>query len=76
MDSVPRRASSYLISLWVDRSERDRPVWRGVLVTPADQRLYFATLAGLTRTLVELAGWRDPEPDEPPGAAPPERPTD
>jgi hypothetical protein len=62
MDTRPRHVTSYLISLWVDRPEGERPVWRGVLVTPADQRLYFATLADLNRTLVELAGWRDPEP--------------
>ncbi len=52
--------NAYLISVWVDRSDSVRPVWRGALVTAAEQRLYFSTLAELNGWLCELAGWQDP----------------
>jgi selenocysteine lyase/cysteine desulfurase len=57
MDSVPRRPASYLISLWIDHPQSGLPLWRGALVTAADQRLHFSTLAELNRLLCELAGW-------------------
>jgi hypothetical protein len=63
MDIASRRPSSYLISLWIDHSAAGMPVWRGVLVTAAGQRLYFSTLAQLHRWLCELAGWQDPTLD-------------
>jgi len=55
-----RRANAYLISLWVDRLDSARPVWRGALVTAGEQRLHFSTLAELNCWLCELAGWQDP----------------
>jgi hypothetical protein len=57
-----RQANAYLISLWVERSDSMRPVWRGALVTAGEQRLYFSTLAELNHWLCELAGWQDPPP--------------
>ncbi len=62
MELERRQANAYLISLWVDRSDPVRPVWRGALVTAAEQRLYFSTLAELNHWLCELAGWQDPPP--------------
>ena len=60
MDTVTRRPASYLISIWPEPAV-DRPaVWRGVLVTPAGQRLHFSTLAQLNRWLSEVAGWQEP----------------
>ena len=44
----------------MDRSIDGPAVWRGTLVTAADQRLYFSTLAELNSLLCELAGWQDP----------------
>jgi hypothetical protein len=64
MESPPRRTTSYLISLWVDHHVAGVPVWRGALVTVAEQRLHFSTLAQLNRWLCELAGWQDPPPDD------------
>ena len=63
MEPVSRRPSSYLFSLWIDHYAGGMPVWRGVLVTAAGQRLYFSTLAQLNRWLCELAGWQDPPKD-------------
>jgi hypothetical protein len=60
MDTAPSRASCYLISIWVDRPDGERLAWRGALVTAAEQRLYFSTLAELNHLLGELAGWQDP----------------
>jgi hypothetical protein len=60
MDTAARHHSSYLVSLWIDHSVDGVPVWRGVLVTAAGQRLYFSTLAQLDLWLCELAGWQDP----------------
>jgi len=60
MEPERRPANTYLISLWVDRSDGLLPVWRGALVTAAQQRLYFSTLTELNRWLCELAGWQDP----------------
>jgi hypothetical protein len=65
MDTAPRRGSSYLISVWVDRPDDSRPVWCGALVTAAEQGFCFSTLAELNRWLCELAGWQDP-PVQPP----------
>jgi hypothetical protein len=62
MEPERRQANAYLISLWVDRSDSVRPVSRGALVTAAEQRLYFSTLAELNRWLCEMAGWQDPPP--------------
>ena len=68
MDVTPRRASSYVISLWVEGPAGERAAWRGALVTTAEQRLYFSTLAELNRLVCELAGWQDPPaPPTPPG---------
>jgi len=64
METAPHRPASYLISIWVDHHAGDLPVWRGALVTPADQHLYFSTLAELARRLCELTGWQDPPPDD------------
>jgi hypothetical protein len=47
-DTERRRATSYLISLWVEHSAAARPLWRGVLVTLGEQRLYFSTLPSST----------------------------
>ena len=46
-----------------ERAADGTAVWRGVLVTPAGQRLPFSTLAQLDRWLCELVGWQDP-PEE------------
>lgn len=62
MDIERRQSKAYLVSLWVDRSDSARPVWRGALVTAAEQRLYFSTLAELNRWLCEMTGWQDPAP--------------
>jgi hypothetical protein len=62
MELERRPGNTYLISLWVDPSNNARPVWRGALVTAADQRLYFSTLAELNRWVCELTGWQDPPP--------------
>ena len=51
MDIERRQSKAYLVSLWVGRSDSARPVWRGALVTAAEQRLYFSTLAELNRWL-------------------------
>jgi len=64
MDSSSRRQHSYLISIWVDHHTHNLPVWRGTIVTEADQRLHFSTLAELNRWLTELSGWQDPLPQE------------
>lgn len=70
MDPATRRPTSYLVSIWPERSAEDAVVWRGVLVTAAGQRLPFATLAQLSRWLSELAGWQEPgQNQEPPPAA-------
>ena len=60
MDTASRRPASYLVSIWPERAADGTAVWRGVLVTPAGQRLPFSTLAQLDRWLCELAGWQDP----------------
>ena len=60
METAPRRPTAYLITIWVDHYAGNLPVWRGSLVTTADQHLYFSTLAELGRQLCELAGWQDP----------------
>jgi hypothetical protein len=65
MKTAPRRPVSFLISLWVEHPDGDHPVWRGALVTAAEQRLYFSTLAELGRQLCEIAGWQDPPPTTP-----------
>jgi len=49
---------SYLISVWVEDSAEHFPLWQGVLVTAAGQRLPFTTLAQLNSWLCEL-GWQD-----------------
>ena len=64
MDTVSRRPSSYLVSIWPERSAEGVVVWRGVLVTPAGQRLPFSTLTQLNCWLNELAGWQDPPLDD------------
>jgi hypothetical protein len=46
--------------VWVDHATGEVPVWQGVFVTAAGQRLHFSTLAQLNRWLCELAGWQDP----------------
>jgi len=61
MDATTRRPTSYLVSIWPEVATDGVAVWRGVLVTPAGQRLHFSTLAQLNQWLNELAGWRDPE---------------
>lgn len=61
MAMLPRRPVSFLISLWLDDSAPDVPLWRGALVTTAEQRLHFSSLAELNRLLCELAGWQEPE---------------
>ena len=60
MDTASPPPNSYVISIRVDRKAHGRPVWHGVLVTAAGQRLPFSTLAQLDRWLCELAGWQDP----------------
>jgi len=70
MDTASRRPASYLVSIWPERTADGTAVWRGVLVTPAGQRLPFSTLAQLDRWLCELVGWQDP-PEE--GKAEPSR---
>lgn len=62
MPMLPRRSVSFLISLWLDHPDNGLPLRRGVLVTAADQRLHFSSLAELNRLLCELAGWQDPSP--------------
>lgn len=52
MPMFPRQSVSFLISLWLDHPDSGLPLWRGVLVTAADQRLHFSS----------LAGWQDPSP--------------
>jgi hypothetical protein len=71
MDTAARRPTSYLISIWPESGAADTAVWRGVLVTPAGQRLHFSTLAQLNRWLSELAGWQEPihGEDAPPASA-------
>jgi hypothetical protein len=69
MDTATRRPTSYLVSIWSERAADGTAIWRGVLVTPAGQRLPFATLAQLDRWLCELVGWQEPRQDgevEPP----------
>ncbi len=63
MDNAPPSPNSYVISIRVERNAYNDPVWQGVLVTPAGQRLHFSTLAQLNRWLCELSGWRDPAKD-------------
>jgi hypothetical protein len=63
MDTASQPPSSYVISIRVDRGANGAPVWRGVLVTAAGQRLHFSTLAQLNSWLCELAGWQDPPQD-------------
>jgi hypothetical protein len=60
MDTATRRPTSYLVSIWPERTADGAAAWRGVLVTSAGQRLYFSTLAQLNRWLNELAGWQEP----------------
>jgi hypothetical protein len=60
MDTATRRPTSYLVSIWPERTADGAAVWRGVLVTSAGQRLHFSTLAQLNRWLNELAGWQEP----------------
>ena len=60
MDTASHHRISYLLSVWVEHTADNLPMWRGVLVTAAGQRLYFSTLAQLDRWLCELAGWQDP----------------
>jgi hypothetical protein len=60
MDTIPHRPTSYLVSIWPERTVEGAAVWRGVLVTSAGQRLHFSTLAQLNRWLNELAGWQEP----------------
>lgn len=60
MDTATRRPTSYLVSIWPEHTAEGTAIWRGVLVTPAGQRLHFSTLAQLNRWLGELAGWQDP----------------
>ena len=64
MDTATRRPTSYLISIWPERTADGTGVWRGVLVTSAGQRLPFSTLAQLNRWLRELAGWQEPLSNE------------
>jgi hypothetical protein len=59
---TPRSPHSYVLSLWQERRLGEPPRWRGEIVTQANQRLRFATLAELNRWLAELAGWQDPPP--------------
>ncbi len=61
MDTATRRPTSYLVSIWPEHAADGTAVWRGVLVTPAGQRLPFSTLAQLSRWLSELAGWQEPQ---------------
>ena len=65
IDSPFRRQHSYLVSIWVDIHPHNLPVWCGAIVTEADQRLHFSTLAELNRWISELSGWQDPPLDEP-----------
>jgi hypothetical protein len=60
MGTATRRPTSYLVSIWQERTADGSAGWRGVLVTPAGQRLHFSTLAQLNRWLSELAGWQEP----------------
>jgi hypothetical protein len=60
MNLATRRPTSYLVSIWPERAADGTAIWRGVLVTPAGQRLPFTTLEQLNRWLNELAGWQDP----------------
>jgi hypothetical protein len=64
MKTATRRSLSYLVSIWPERTADGQAVWRGVLITPAGQRLPFSTLAQLNRWLSELAGWEDPRATE------------
>jgi len=70
METTARRTTSCLVSIWPERATDGAAVWRGVLVTPAGQRLYFSTLAQLNCWLNELVGWQDPPQN---GEAPPSR---
>jgi hypothetical protein len=63
METAPRRPTSYLVSIWPEHTADGKPAWRGVLVTPAGQRLPFSSLAQLNRWLNELTGWQDPGQD-------------
>jgi hypothetical protein len=67
MDTATRRPTSYLVSIWPERTADGLAVWRGVLVTPAGQRLHFSTLAQLNRWINELAGWQDDRTGTAPG---------
>ena len=60
MKTSQRRQSVYLVSIWVEDMQAHRPVWRGALVTPAHQRLYFGSMRELYHLLSELTGWQDP----------------
>jgi len=60
MDTATRRPTSYLVSIWPECAADGVAVWRGVLVTPAGQRLHFSTLAQLNRWLNELTRWEEP----------------
>lgn len=60
MESVTRVKCSFLVSIWVENASDGLPIWRGVLVTLAGQRLPFTSLAQLERWLCELGGWQDP----------------
>ena len=60
MDGMPRRPVCYVLLLQTELAADGRRRWRGTLVTAANQRLHFATLAELGCLLSELAGWQDP----------------
>jgi hypothetical protein len=65
MKISPRHQSVYLVSIWVEDTQAHRPLWRGALVTPAHQRLYFGSMRELQHLLLELTGWQDPPmPDD------------
>jgi hypothetical protein len=64
MDTSASQHSSYLISIYVERTEQTS-VWHGVLITAAGQRLHFSTLAQLNQWLTELAGWQEPRLEPP-----------
>lgn len=70
MDTATRRPTTYLVSIWSERTTDDASVWRGVLVTSAGQRLHFSTLVQLNLWLSELAGWQEPQQN---GEFPPSR---
>jgi hypothetical protein len=64
MDTASPPPSSYVISIRVERNAHGAPVWHGVLVTAAGQRLHFSSLAQLDRWLCELTGWQEPRQDD------------